>query len=60
MAGMTVSCAKGKCFVSIKDESVTLQFKMCHMTRRKREIITLIFFCYDGSKVTLAYISQNY
>lgn len=60
MAGMTVSCAKVKYFISIKDESVALKLKMCQMTRQKREII-ILFFCYsddDGSKVTSAYICQ--
>lgn len=44
MAGMTVSCAKVKYFISIKDESVALKLKMCQMTRQKREIMIVSFF----------------
>lgn len=60
MSGWIVSYSEGKHYLSIKNESsVTVHFKVCHMTRN-------FFFIYfehsedDSSKLTLADISQYY
>lgn len=63
MSGWTVSYSEGKCYLSISNESsVTVHFEICHMTRKKKNILYIYFEHSedDSSKLTLADISQYY